>query len=180
MQNQRDLTESLEDYLETILMLQDTNRVARSKDIASNMGIQRGSVTSMLKNLAEKGLINYEPYGYITLTSEGKLIAEEITRRHTVLQDFLTRVVQIDPKKADSMACKMEHSLDRSSMDKLVKFVAFIDQCPRTGKGWIDSFVESCSSGEREWEGCLKCLKECEDRHMEHGPESRSTTPPES
>ena len=168
MQNRMDLTESLEDYLETILMLQKANRVARSKDIASNMGIQRGSVTSMLKNLAEKGLINYEPYGYITLTPEGKRIGEEITRCHTVLNDFLTRVVQIDPEKADSMACKMEHSLDRESMDKLVKFIKFVDQCPRTGKEWIDSFVEFCSSGKKDWKRCRDCLKECEIRHMDN------------
>ncbi|MBF0235618.1 MAG: metal-dependent transcriptional regulator, partial [Desulfamplus sp.] len=70
-----ELTESLEDYLEIILKLQERNRVARSKDIAENMGIQRGSVTSMLKNLAEKELINYEPYGYITLTDQGKKVA---------------------------------------------------------------------------------------------------------
>jgi len=175
MHNRVDLTESLEDYLETILMLQEANQVARSKDIASNMGIQRGSVTSMLKNLAEKKLINYEPYGYITLTSEGKAIAQEITRRHAVLKDFLERVVQIDPEKADNMACKMEHSVDRSSLEKLIKFVEFIDHCPRTGKEWIDSFVDFCTSGKKDWEGCMNCLKECEGRHIDDRPEDKKT-----
>lgn len=161
-----ELTESLEDYLEIILKLQETNRVARSKDIAENLGIQRGSVTSMLKNLAEKELINYEPYGYITLTGQGEKIALEITRRHSILKDFLTRVVQIDSDKADLMACRMEHSIDRDSIDKLVKFVQFIDNCPRTGEGWIDSFVSFCSSGPKDFQECLNCLKLCQERHI--------------
>lgn len=166
-----ELTESLEDYLEIILKLQKTNRVARSKDIAENLGIQRGSVTSMLKNLAEKGLINYEPYGYITLTDQGETVALEITRRHGILQDFLTRVVQIAPDKADIMACRMEHDIDRESIDKLVKFVKFIDNCPRTGEDWIESFVLFCSSGPKDFEGCLKCLKLCEGRHNINRPD---------
>ena len=56
-----DLSESLEDYLETILELQTTNTVARSKDIAERLDIKRGSVTGMLKKLAAQELINYEP-----------------------------------------------------------------------------------------------------------------------
>ncbi|MBF0259778.1 MAG: metal-dependent transcriptional regulator [Desulfamplus sp.] len=160
-----ELTESLEDYLEIILKLQERNRVARSKDIAENMGIQRGSVTSMLKNLAEKELINYEPYGYITLTEQGKKVALEITRKHSVLKDFLTRVVQIDRDKADSIACRMEHDIDRESINKLVRFVNFIDSCPRTGEDWIDSFVDLCSSKSRKVEECLECLKSCENRY---------------
>jgi DtxR family Mn-dependent transcriptional regulator len=86
------LSESLEDYLETILDLEKTNKVARVKDIAEKMGVLRGSVTGALKNLAEKKLINYEPYSFITLTRKGATIAREITRRHEVLKDFLHNV----------------------------------------------------------------------------------------
>ncbi|MBT7260387.1 MAG: metal-dependent transcriptional regulator, partial [Desulfobacula sp.] len=65
------LSENLEDYLETILALQTQKTVARSKDIAKKLDIKRGSVTGMLKKLADNKLINYEPYGYVTLTPEG-------------------------------------------------------------------------------------------------------------
>ncbi len=66
------LSENIEDYLETILALQTRNTVARSKDIAERLDIKRGSVTGMLKKLAARKLINYEPYGYVTLTPEGR------------------------------------------------------------------------------------------------------------
>jgi len=51
------LSESLEDYLEAILELEDASKVARAKDIADKIGVQRGSVTGALKILEEKALI---------------------------------------------------------------------------------------------------------------------------
>ena len=56
------LSESLENYLETILELEKANKVARAKDIADKLNLQRGSVTGALKSLAAAGLINYHPY----------------------------------------------------------------------------------------------------------------------
>jgi len=55
------LSASLEDYLEVIFHLEKSNRVARAKDIADQMNVQRASVTGALKALAGKGLINYSP-----------------------------------------------------------------------------------------------------------------------
>ena len=63
------LSASLEDYVEVIYHLERSNRVARAKDIADQMNVQRASVTGALKALAGRGLINYSPYSYITLTS---------------------------------------------------------------------------------------------------------------
>jgi DtxR family Mn-dependent transcriptional regulator len=83
------LSDSLEDYLEIILALEKSNKVARVKDIAGEMGVLRGSVSSALKKLGEKGLIKYEPYSFITLTPQGAAIAREISRRHEVIKDFL-------------------------------------------------------------------------------------------
>jgi DNA-binding MarR family transcriptional regulator len=89
---QAGLSESLEDYLETILALEQTYKVARVKDIAQKLGVLRGSVTGALKSLAEKELIHYEPYSFITLTRKGASIAREITRRHAVIKNFLKNV----------------------------------------------------------------------------------------
>ena len=161
MNKKIDFSESLEDYLEIILNLQNTHKVARSKDIAEKMGIQRGSVTGMLKNLAKKGLINYEPYGFITLTLEGKKIAQEIERRHTIIKDFLFRVLQIKNEKADAIACRMEHAMDRPTVNMLVKFTDFIDNCPRAGADWIEAFVNFCSTEKPDRKKCKNCLEQC-------------------
>lgn len=124
------LSESLEDYLETILALQNKNKVARSKDIAQKLDIKRGSVTGMLKKLAENRLINYEPYGYITLTPEGKKIAVSVERRHIFLKDFFSRVLKVDEQTADKTACRMEHAMDKQTFKKFRDFLNKIDECP--------------------------------------------------
>jgi len=124
------LSENLEDYLEAILELQTTKTVARSKDIAGKLDIKRGSVTGMLKKLADHKFVNYEPYGYVTLTPEGKKIALEIKRRHVFLNDFLHRILGIDKKKADLTACRMEHAMDHQTFQKFTEFIQKIDSCP--------------------------------------------------
>ncbi len=134
MTKENELSESLEDYLETILELQTNNTVARSKDIAQKMNIKRGSVTGMLKKLAAQEFINYEPYGYVTLTPSGTKIAKEIEGRHIMLKDFLFRMIGVDEKTANDTACRMEHSMDRATFKKLKQFVASIDACPNCGK----------------------------------------------
>lgn len=120
-----ELTENLEDYLETILELQEAKTVARSKDIADKLDIKRGSVTGMLKKLAKKGLINYEPYGYVTLTTLGKKIAMEIEKKHVFLKAFFLDVLKVDEETAEKTACQMEHAFDKQTF---TKFKAFIEK----------------------------------------------------
>ncbi|MCP3943811.1 MAG: metal-dependent transcriptional regulator [Desulfobacteraceae bacterium] len=132
MTKENELSESLEDYLETILKLQTTKTVARSKDIAQKMDIKRGSVTGMLKKLAAQNFINYEPYGYVTLTPGGEKIAREIEGRHILLKDFLFRIVGVDEQTANSTACRMEHAMDRATFKKFEKFIKKIDNSDLT------------------------------------------------
>ncbi|PIE62021.1 MAG: DtxR family iron (metal) dependent repressor [Desulfobacterales bacterium] len=127
MVNTMTLSENLEDYLEIILALQIRNKVARSKDIASALDIQRASVTGMLKKLAALNLINYEPYGFVTLTPKGETIAKEITSRHTVFRQFLIKYVGLDEDVADDTACRLEHAVDNDTFSKFKKFIDGLD-----------------------------------------------------
>jgi len=126
----KQLSENLEDYLETILELQMKNSVARSKDIASKLDIKRGSVTGMLKKLVAGEFINYEPYGYVTLTPKGKKIASDVTQKHNFLKDFFLRVLKTDEITADQTACRMEHAMDKATFIKFKDFVKKLDACP--------------------------------------------------
>ena len=148
------LSESLEDYLEVILKLEQAQKVARAKDIAEKMNVQRGSVTGALKNLKEKKLINYEPYSFITLTPKGKKLAREITRRHAVLKDFLSNVLQIDTETAEATACRMEHAIDKKTLERLVCFIDYVHKFPKAGEDWIKSFIKYCKSVEQDLGKC--------------------------
>lgn len=127
MTNDSPLSESIEDYLETILELQVMNTVARSKDIAEKLDIKRGSVTGMLKKLANQELIHYEPYGFATLTPRGDKIARQVTTRHNVFRHFLFKHVGLDETTADETACRLEHAMDHEVFLEFKSFVKNLD-----------------------------------------------------
>lgn len=158
MDNSHDLTESMENYLEVILDLENKHKVARAKDIADKLMIQPGSVSGALKKLEEKGLINYAPYSYISLTPKGKKTAQEIVHRHKVLKDFLLNVLQVGPDIAEQTACRMEHVIDRISLERLVLFIEYIHTCPRAGDQWLASFKNYCKTLKHDKNQCELCV----------------------
>ena len=158
MNEQVELSESMENYLEVILDLEKTNKVARAKDIADQLDLQPGTVSGALKVLKEKGLINYSPYSFITLTAEGKKIAKLILRRHQVLNDFLQHVLQIEADKADKTACRMEHAIDEETLERFVAFIDYINACPRADDGLLDSFIHYLKTKKLNHQKCNKCM----------------------
>lgn len=139
---QKKLTRSLEDYLETIFFLIRDGRVARVRDIARNLKVGMPSVTAALKSLSRRKLVNYDPYEFVTLTDRGRELAEEISRRHYVIRRFLTGVLGLEPEAAEANACRMEHAVDSVLMDRLQRFVEFVQRCPRCGSSWVESFEQ--------------------------------------
>lgn len=122
------VSDSLEDYLEAIFFLIEQKQAARAKDIGKRVGVGRSSVTGALHALADKGLINYSPYGIITLTEQGRDIAVKVARRHEAIRDFFVKILDVEYAEADAAACKMEHAM---SDVILKKFLSFIEQCSR-------------------------------------------------
>jgi DtxR family Mn-dependent transcriptional regulator len=118
------LSASLEDYLEAILLLERTSRVARVSEIAGQLGVSRPSVTGALKSLTARRLVAHAPYGHVTLTDEGARIALEVERRHLAIRDFLTEVLGIPADRAETTACKLEHVLEA---DTLAYFVSYAE-----------------------------------------------------
>ena len=80
---------AVEDYLERILELINTKGYARVVDIARSLGISQASVTNMVQRLDAEGLLKYEKYRGLVLTTAGETLARNITQRHQLLTDFL-------------------------------------------------------------------------------------------
>lgn len=110
--------ESLEDYLETILMLQKSKGQVRSIDIANEMNFTKPSVSVAMKNLREKEYITMASDGYITLTESGKERAESVLERHTLLADLLIRI-GVSEETAKEDACRVEHDLSKESFEAI-------------------------------------------------------------
>lgn len=139
---EKPLTSVMEDYLEAIFDLDKEKRVVRVKDIAKRMDVKMPTVSSMLKSLNSKGLVNYEKYEYVELTKAGAKVGKEMRRRHKLLLRFLTEILNIEFKTADEEACKMEHALGSVTLDSLADFMAFIQTCPQAGENWLHGFEE--------------------------------------
>ena len=110
--------ESLEDYLETILMLQKSRGQVRSIDIANEMNFTKPSVSVAMKNLREKQYITMDSIGYITLTEAGRQRAEDVLERHTILADLLMSI-GVSKETALADACKVEHDLSEESFEAI-------------------------------------------------------------
>ena len=155
-----ELTSNLEDYLEAIFLLQREQKAARAKDIAERLGVQRASVTGALQSLSQKGLINYHPYSSVTLTERGMEVAGQIDHRHQVLTDFLGRFLQLPPEVAEANACRLEHHIDDQALERLIAFVRFVQQCPRTGPDWMQAFTRLCTESGKCM-NCGPCIQKC-------------------
>jgi len=76
-----DLSTSLQDYLEAVLILSRKHKVARVKDVARHLRVKPASVVAALKTLGDKGLLVHERYGYVELTPAGVRVAGRVFRR---------------------------------------------------------------------------------------------------
>jgi DtxR family Mn-dependent transcriptional regulator len=120
-----------EDYLEAILALEAESPRVRVRDLADRLSVHKSTVTAALKALAEKGLIEYEPYGQIVMTRVGRRAGERVSADHAVVKAFLTEVLMIDEQVAEDNACRMEHVMDRAVLNRLMSFTACMTQEPR-------------------------------------------------
>lgn len=110
--------ESIEDYLETILILNRQLANVRSIDIANELNYSKPSVSVAMKNLRQKGYITVSEEGFIRLTDEGCALAETVYERHSVLSQWLIRL-GVNPKTAIADACRMEHDLSAESFEAI-------------------------------------------------------------
>ena len=136
------ISSSLEDYLEAIYNLSSGNNVARSKDIAGLLGVSQSSVTGALRSLSDKGLINYKPYGYITLTGKGQKAASWIARKHGIIKSFFVDILGVDPEVAQQAACRAEHAFGGEVITRLVHFIEFSAQSAKNGDDIISRFKD--------------------------------------
>ncbi|MDR0800008.1 MAG: metal-dependent transcriptional regulator [Endomicrobium sp.] len=122
------LSASLENYLETIVMLKRKKKHARIGDIAKSLNVKSSSVNIAINFLAENGLVMHEKYGYVDLTNKGEKIALEIQGKHEVLYRFLSNMLFIDSKIADREACEIEHSVSLETVHRLERLCTLLKE----------------------------------------------------
>lgn len=114
----KQIYESGENYLETILILHNKTGYVRAVDVATELGFSKPSVSRAMSILKDAGHIVISREGQIELTESGRAIAEKIYERHRLLTEYLI-AIGVDEKTAAEDACRMEHVISELTFQKL-------------------------------------------------------------
>lgn len=112
------IQESMENYLETILILNQRTGFVRSVDIATELGFSKPSISNAIKRLRTDGYVQVEDKGRIVLTDKGMEIAERTYERHCIISQMLIRI-GVSEKTALEDACRIEHFISQETFDRM-------------------------------------------------------------
>ena len=116
------MTQSLEDYLETIYVIVKDGRPAQVRAVAGILDVKMPSVVKAIHELKRLGLVTQEPYAPINLTPKGERVAKLVLGRHTLLRSFLLKL-GVSRKTADRDACMMEHILSAETLGRIREYI---------------------------------------------------------
>ena len=133
------------------------NQAARVKDVSNYLKIGGPATSDAVKTLAQRGYINYVPYGIITIKQKGIKKAEEKILRHQTIANFLGKVLQVEPEKVDFSATKIEYAMPCDVLEKFVQFLTFMEKCSCKEPKWVQSYKYYSQHGEMR-EKCALCI----------------------
>lgn len=112
---------TVEDYLKQIYLMQleAPGQLVPMGKLASAMGVVPGTATSMIKTLADSGLVQYEPRGGVLLTHGGEQLALHVLRRHRLVELFLVKVLALDWSEVHAEAEELEHTISDKVLDRI-------------------------------------------------------------
>ena len=142
------ISENIEEYLEVLYRNGSNKEQVSTTQLSKELNISPGSVTQMLKKLEKLGYIIYTPYKGATLTDEGMEIAQKITRKHRILEKFLSDVLKVKEENIHDQACEMEHTLSDEAERALCNMLQNPDLCPD------DNVIPSCNF---DFDNCQQC-----------------------
>ncbi len=118
------MQESGENYLESILVLTQEKGMVRSIDIVNAMSFSKPSISNAMRRLRENGYIKMDRSGFITLTEQGRNVAESVYERHRLLTEYL-QSLGVSEKTAAEDACRVEHVLSQETFDCIKQHMEF-------------------------------------------------------
>ena len=94
------------------------------------MAIKPPSVSEMLLKLRDQGLVDYAPYEGALLTEPGREQAQQIERKHQLLETFLVDTLGVEVDTAHEEACEMEHTISENTVEKICAYLGHPRYCP--------------------------------------------------
>lgn len=124
------LSESEEEYLESLYRLGGKEKQVRVGKLAKDLGVKEPSVVEMLKKLESKNFLKYESYAGAKLTEKGENEGMQVTRKHRLAERLLSDVLDRELPKIHEEACKLEHSIEDDTADAIAKVLGNPETCP--------------------------------------------------
>ena len=145
------ISDNIEEYLEVLYRNGSNKEQVSTTQLSKELDIAPGSVTQMLKKLEDLGYISYTPYKGATLTDEGLRIAQKITRKHRILEKFLSDILKIKEENIHEQACQMEHTLSDEAERAICTMLHHPDLCPD------EKLIPACDF---EFSSCQECFSQ--------------------
>jgi DtxR family Mn-dependent transcriptional regulator len=117
------LSQSIEDYLKAVYVLQSEGELATTTNIATALEVSSASVTNMLKRLAKMNLLEHESYKGAKLTPTGNKIALEVLRHHRLLELYLKEEMGYSWDEVHDEAEKLEHHISEQFEDRIAELL---------------------------------------------------------
>lgn len=155
------ITHSAAHYLMTIRELLQTQGYARVTDIAKRMNITRGSCSISLKPLKKRGLVVEDPNKFLTLSDEGRHLAEVVERNDELLEVFFREVLGLDADQAEVDACKIEHLLSLEASVKLCHFIECIRSDQKPARDFLKLLRSKDVPCTTDKNACPHCHSDC-------------------
>lgn len=113
-------TSTVEDYLKHILLAEsEPGSLVATGSLAAALNLSPGSVSAMVKTLADTGLVEWEPYAGVRLTSSGRTLATHVLRRHRLLELFLVQTLGLDWSEVHDEAERLEHAVSERVVEAI-------------------------------------------------------------
>jgi DtxR family Mn-dependent transcriptional regulator len=126
------MSESVDMYLVTVALLRKDSQPVPLSQLAERLSISAVSANEMCHRLGERGLVEYQPYKGVTLTSEGEALAQRVLSRRHIWEAFLVGNLGIEPSEANEIACQLEHI----TSDKLIEALScYLETSPNSSAG---------------------------------------------
>lgn len=118
------LTESIEDYIETIyLESQKHGKGVRITDLALRLNVSKASANDAVRKLKDLGYVEHERYGQIYLTETGTLRAVKVYEKHRIITEYLVKALNVSLVNAEKDACSIEHIISEETFDKMKAYL---------------------------------------------------------
>lgn len=115
------LSPSVEDYLKAVYSLNEGGGPAGTNQLARVLAVRPGSVSGMIRRLAEDGLVQHEPYRGVRLTEEGSREALKILRRHRIIESFLVQRLGYEWDDVHAEAERLEHAASERLIEAMAE-----------------------------------------------------------